>query len=174
MALLAKKIGMVRTWPIPMNRSRVFTMHAMIRDSVENSAEPSIMAAATPRMLRGLRLMPTPRRTAPGRGFVVRSGAWSELPKHASVAAVAWRLSASLCSRAYVWVPVARNWHCLAWSHSSVGKEDQLALDAVGLKSCSLSDNSGQRSILAGDGLSANDPKRTLVAPPSAVLLTLW
>ena len=29
-------------------------MHAMISDSVENSAEPSIMAAATPRILRGL------------------------------------------------------------------------------------------------------------------------
>src|ERR1039458_23829 len=78
------------------------------------------------------------------------------------------RLSVSLCSRASVWVPVARNWHILhgrtprlerrtslpwtpvsfplfpgirlgagssklaylAWSHSSVGKEDQLTLDA--------------------------------------------
>ena len=27
---------------------------------------------------------------------------------------------------------------------------------------CPLSDNSGQRWILAGDGLSANDPERTL------------
>src|SRR5664280_706204 len=70
----------------------------------------------------------------------------------------AWRLSVSLCSRASVWVPVARNWHYLAWSHSSVGKEDQLALDAGGLKSCPLSDNSGQRSISACDGLSAYDP----------------
>ena len=79
----------------------------------------------------------------------------------ASAVAVAWRLSVSLCSRASVWVPVARNWHYLAWSHSSVGKEDQLALDAGGLKFCPLLDQSGQRRILARDGLSAFDPKRS-------------
>ena len=69
----------------------------------------------------------------------------------------AWRLSVSLCSRASVWVPVARNWHCLAWSYSSVTEDDQLALDARWLKFCPLSDNSGHCWILASDVLSAND-----------------
>ena len=70
----------------------------------------------------------------------------------------AWRLSVSLCSRASVWVPVARNWHYLAWPHSSITEEDQLALNAGWLKSCPLLDKSGQKWILAGDGLSAFDP----------------
>ena len=74
----------------------------------------------------------------------------------------AWRLSVSLCSRASVWVPVARNWHYLAWPHSSITEEDQLALNAGRLKSCPLLDKSGQKWILAGDGLSAFDPTATL------------
>jgi hypothetical protein len=36
-------------------------------------------------------------------------------------------------------------------------------------KICPLSDNSGQRSIFARDGLSANDPKRTLAADFAAM-----
>jgi hypothetical protein len=42
-------------------------------------------------------------------------------------------------------------------------KEDKLVLDAGELKFCPLSDNSGQRRILARYGLSAFDPKRTSV-----------
>jgi hypothetical protein len=34
--LLAKNSGMVSTWPTPMKRSRVFTMHAMISENVED------------------------------------------------------------------------------------------------------------------------------------------
>ena len=38
--MLAKKSGIVITWPIPMNRSRVFTRQAMIREKVEKTAAP--------------------------------------------------------------------------------------------------------------------------------------
>src|ERR1035437_1174688 len=79
----------------------------------------------------------------------------------------AWRLSVSLCSRASVWVPVARNWHYLAWPHSSITEEDQLALNAGWLKSCPLLDKSGQKWILAGDGLSAFDPSATFATRDS-------
>jgi hypothetical protein len=40
---------------------------------------------------------------------------------------------------------------------------DELALGAAGLKFCPLSDKSGQSPVLAGNGLSAYDPKRTLL-----------
>src|ERR1035437_3146493 len=42
-------------------------------------------------------------------------------------------------------------------------QEDQLALNAGWLKSFPLLDKSGQKWILSGDGLSAFDPKQTLV-----------
>ena len=42
MALLAKNSGMVRIWPIPMKRSRVFTRQAMTREKVEKNAAPSM------------------------------------------------------------------------------------------------------------------------------------
>jgi hypothetical protein len=41
-------------------------------------------------------------------------------------------------------------------------EKDQLALDVGGLKFCPLLDQSGQRWILAGAGLFANDPSATL------------
>ena len=85
MALLAKKIGMVSTWPMPMKRSRVLTMQAMISDSVENSPEPSTMAAATPRILSGIKIdadaeqrAPAGRRSAPA--TAPRTPAESALP----------------------------------------------------------------------------------------------
>ena len=50
MALLAKKSGIVRSWPIPMNRSRDLTMHAMFSENVANSAEPRTTIATTSTM----------------------------------------------------------------------------------------------------------------------------
>ena len=47
MALLAKKSGIVSTWPIPMKRSRVFTMHAMTSENVEKVAEPRTTISST-------------------------------------------------------------------------------------------------------------------------------
>ena len=47
-ALLAKKIGIVNTCPIPINRSRVFTIHATISEKVENKAEPIQINNTTP------------------------------------------------------------------------------------------------------------------------------
>ena len=64
MALLAKKIGMVRNWPMPMNRSRVFTMQAMISEKVEKSAEARTISTVTPRMWPGSKLSLTPSRAA--------------------------------------------------------------------------------------------------------------
>ena len=51
---------MVSTWPMPMKRSRVFTMQAIINENVENSAEPTTIIAATARILAGENEMSMP------------------------------------------------------------------------------------------------------------------
>jgi hypothetical protein len=53
-------------------------------------------------------------------------------------------------------------------------QEDQLALNAGWLKSCPLLDKSGQKWILAGDGLSAYDPTATLAVPKGSALGAGW
>ena len=50
MALLAKNRGMVSTWPIPMKRSRVFTMQATDSENMAKMADPSVTINITPRM----------------------------------------------------------------------------------------------------------------------------
>ena len=64
MALLAKNSGIVRTWPMPMKRSRVLTRQAMISEKVEKSAAPRITASSTPSSASGCQFMLTPRSSA--------------------------------------------------------------------------------------------------------------
>ena len=64
MALLAKNMGMVKIWPIPMKRSRVLTRQAMISENVENKAEANIATTTTNVRFMGLQFMPTPISTA--------------------------------------------------------------------------------------------------------------
>ena len=64
MALLAKKKGMVRTWPMPMNRSRVRTMQAMISENEANSADPRMTRTPTLMMAAASARIWTPRTSA--------------------------------------------------------------------------------------------------------------
>src|ERR1035437_2867493 len=86
--------------------------------------------------------------------------------------AVAWRLSVFPCSRYLV---EGRQLGIGNVLHDRTPRlqEDQLALNAEGLKSCPLLDKSGQKWILAGDGLSAYDPKRAFGFPASRYLATV-
>ena len=43
-----------------------------------------------------------------------------------------------ICSKGFASAPAARNWQYLAWSHSLVTEENQLAVDAGALKFCPL------------------------------------
>jgi len=60
MALLAKKNGIVSTWPMPINRSRGFDHARNDEGQCREQAEPSAMMATTPIMCSGLRSIPTP------------------------------------------------------------------------------------------------------------------
>src|ERR1035437_9415725 len=81
--------------------------------------------------------------------------------------AVAWRLSVFPCSRYLV---EGRQLGIGNVLHDRTPRlqEDQLALNAEGLKSCPLLDKSGQKWILAGDGLSAFVESPGGISPPGA------
>ena len=64
MALLAKKRGMVSTWPMPMKRSRVLTRQAMTSEKVEKIAAPSTMKSSIPARAPGESRRWAPMRTA--------------------------------------------------------------------------------------------------------------
>src|ERR1017187_7057958 len=103
-----------------------------------------------------------------------RLGFVMTVPRNACRSGVLAPVNFPFYSRISAWMPVPRNWHCLAWPHSSITEEDQLALNAGWLKSCPLLDKSGQKWILAGDGLSAFDPTATLAVPKGSTLGAGW
>ena len=64
MALLAKKSGMVISWPKPMTRSRFLIRLAIESENIANTAEPRMTAMPTPAMRKTSKMTCTPSRIA--------------------------------------------------------------------------------------------------------------
>src|SRR5665647_2851671 len=80
-ALEAKNSGMVIAWPIPLSRSRLSTIPAIVIDRQEKNAAPRTTTTTTPSSRSGFQVRATPSRaatttttTAWARGEVVQVG----------------------------------------------------------------------------------------------------
>ncbi len=111
-ALLAKNIGIMIAWPIPISRSRESTSPAITMDRQEKKAAPRSTATAAPTSFSGLAVSPTPSRAASNRTTATcisaRTPAANALPATSAVrgVGVTMSLARTPASRSQmIWMP---------------------------------------------------------------------